>query len=301
MQPPGPRSRRPNSCSSAGGHQPRLAITDSTASSGPPQGSAMSTSTESYTAAAGQAREATEKTVETFKQGVEKFTDQANVLAKLPTVDLTQPVARYFEYVQKSVDFNRDLATRWAETGHLAVRHRPGAGREGHRHRQGPDQRRRRPGRQAGREGRGRRQRAGPAGRGSQEGAGEAGQGRRAGRRQAGQGAGPGAVRGPDQGRAVRPARERELPKTGTVEELIERLVQRRQRVRSVPVPPDDAGVGSQALPHRRRCFRPPRGPPPAPRTSPHAGAARDRRLCPEPEEPHMSATLSVPASIDRD
>ena len=75
----------------------------------------MSTSTESYTAAAGQAREANEKTVETFKQGVEKFTDQANVLAKIPAVDLTQPVARYFEYVQKSVDFNRDLATRWAE------------------------------------------------------------------------------------------------------------------------------------------------------------------------------------------
>jgi hypothetical protein len=75
----------------------------------------MSTSTESYTAVAGKAREATEKTVETVKQGVEKFTDQANVLAKLPTVDLTQPVARYFEYVQKSVDFNRDMATRWAE------------------------------------------------------------------------------------------------------------------------------------------------------------------------------------------
>jgi hypothetical protein len=76
----------------------------------------MSTSTtESYTTVAGQAREATEKSVETFKQGVEKFTEQANVLAKLPTVDLTQPVARYFEYVQKAVDVNRDLATKWAE------------------------------------------------------------------------------------------------------------------------------------------------------------------------------------------
>jgi hypothetical protein len=75
----------------------------------------MTTSTESYTAVAGQAREATEKSVETFKQGVEKITEQANVVAKLPTVDLTQPVARYFEYMQKSVDFNRDLATKWAE------------------------------------------------------------------------------------------------------------------------------------------------------------------------------------------
>ena len=68
-----------------------------------------------YTAVAGKSREATEKTVETFKQGVEKFTDQANMFAKLPAVDLTQPVARYFEYVQKSVDFNRDLLTKWAE------------------------------------------------------------------------------------------------------------------------------------------------------------------------------------------
>jgi hypothetical protein len=68
-----------------------------------------------YTAAAGQAREATTKTVETFRQGIDKFTEQANVFAKLPAVDLTQPVARYFEYVQKSIDFNRDLLTKWAE------------------------------------------------------------------------------------------------------------------------------------------------------------------------------------------
>jgi hypothetical protein len=68
-----------------------------------------------YTAAAGQARELTEKSVETFKQGVEKFTEQANVVAWIPEVDLTEPVTRYFEYVQQSVDFNRDLAIRWAE------------------------------------------------------------------------------------------------------------------------------------------------------------------------------------------
>jgi uncharacterized protein (TIGR02271 family) len=75
----------------------------------------MSTSIESYTAVAGQAREATEKSVETFKQGVERFTDQANVFAKIPAVDLSQPLTRYFEYVQKSIDLNRGLATRWAE------------------------------------------------------------------------------------------------------------------------------------------------------------------------------------------
>jgi uncharacterized protein (TIGR02271 family) len=67
------------------------------------------------TAVAAQARKATEKSVETFKQGVENFTDQANVVAKIPTVDVTQPLTRYFEYMQKSVDLNRNLATRWAE------------------------------------------------------------------------------------------------------------------------------------------------------------------------------------------
>ena len=73
------------------------------------------TSTESYTAVATKAREATEKSVESWKNGAKSFTDQANVIAKMPTMDLTEPVARYFEFVQRTVDLNRDLATRWAE------------------------------------------------------------------------------------------------------------------------------------------------------------------------------------------
>ncbi len=77
--------------------------------------STISTTNGAYTAAAGKARELTEKSVETFKQGVEKFTEQANVVAWIPEVDLTEPVTRYFEYVQQSVDFHRDLAIRWAE------------------------------------------------------------------------------------------------------------------------------------------------------------------------------------------
>ncbi len=75
----------------------------------------MTTSTESYTAVATKAREATEKSVSSWKQGAKTFTEQANVAAKMPTMDLTQPVARYFDFVQKTVDMNRDLATRWAE------------------------------------------------------------------------------------------------------------------------------------------------------------------------------------------
>ena len=37
------------------------------------------------------------------------------MVTSLPTLDLTEPVARYFDYIQKSVDLNRDLATKWAE------------------------------------------------------------------------------------------------------------------------------------------------------------------------------------------
>ena len=73
------------------------------------------TSTETYTAAAGKARENTEKTVEAWKQGTQKVVDQASSLSYLPSLDLVTPVERYFEYVQRSIDLNRDLATRWAE------------------------------------------------------------------------------------------------------------------------------------------------------------------------------------------
>src|ERR1700712_1305928 len=69
----------------------------------------------SYTAAASQAREVTEKSVETFKQGVEKLTEQANAVAKIPAIDLALPMAQYFDYLQQVIDVNRDLANRWAD------------------------------------------------------------------------------------------------------------------------------------------------------------------------------------------
>ncbi len=75
----------------------------------------MSTSTESYTAVASQARQITDQSVEVWKRGAKTVADQATVIAQLPTVDITEPVERYFEYVQMSVDLNRSLVTRWAE------------------------------------------------------------------------------------------------------------------------------------------------------------------------------------------
>lgn len=72
--------------------------------------------TDGYTAGAAQAREATEKSVESWKRGVRVFTDQAGLVARMPKFDLTEPVTQYFEFVQQVVDANRELATRWAET-----------------------------------------------------------------------------------------------------------------------------------------------------------------------------------------
>ncbi len=73
------------------------------------------TSTDPYATAIGQAKQATERGVETFNKGAKIFADQASAMVGLPPVDLTTPVNRYFDYIQKSVDLNRELATKWAE------------------------------------------------------------------------------------------------------------------------------------------------------------------------------------------
>ena len=72
------------------------------------------TSTEPYIAATTQARTVTEKSIEAWRNGAKTFTDQLERV-RFPTIDLTEPVTRYFDSVQRAVDFNRDLATRWAE------------------------------------------------------------------------------------------------------------------------------------------------------------------------------------------
>jgi hypothetical protein len=72
------------------------------------------TVTEPYTAAAAQARQATEKSIEAWRNGAKTLTDQLDQVT-LPTIDLTESVTRYFDYLQRAVDFNRDLATRWAQ------------------------------------------------------------------------------------------------------------------------------------------------------------------------------------------
>ena len=207
----------------------------------------MTISTDSYTAAAGQARQATEKVRRGLQERGAEPSPTRSTRSKLPTVDLTQPVTRYFEYLQKAVDVNRDLATQWAElvttlSGSVREqaeqvssivkdqtddRRRPGhpAGREGRAGRQG-----------AGREGRAGQARAGRGSRRGREGQGPRSQARRAGRSQKGPAAGPRGLRGADQGRTVRPAGRAGPAQDGQPRGPHRAAGQRRQRVTPLPL-----------------------------------------------------------------
>ena len=75
----------------------------------------MTVNTEPYKNGAAHAREATERSVQTWKLGAKAFSEQADLASRLPKIDLTEPVAQYFEYLQQIFDINRELATKWAE------------------------------------------------------------------------------------------------------------------------------------------------------------------------------------------
>ena len=255
------------------------------------------TSTESYTAVASKAREATEKSVEAWKQGAKTFTDQANVVAKLPTVDLTQPVDRYFEYVQKSVDLNRDLATRWAElvtsmTGTV----REQAEKVSSIVKDQTDNVADVATEQAKKAEEVAQEQAELAEKAEKEQA-AAGPSGRARRGQGSPREGPRAVRGADQGRAVRPARRAWPAEVGQRRGAHRAAGERRQRVMSDAAgtswsrrihdctePVHDAGAGA-ALPAPASCVVfPPRG---VSSVASPATARRRRRRPPDLGDPH--------------
>jgi hypothetical protein len=76
------------------------------------KGMHMTSMTKQYSAAASQARNAVEKTVDVWTEGARTVTDR---LPGLPQMDLVPAVERYFDLVQRTVDINRNLAVRWAE------------------------------------------------------------------------------------------------------------------------------------------------------------------------------------------
>jgi SAP domain len=71
----------------------------------------MPTTTKPYAVAAGQARTAVERTADIWAQGARTLT---GILPGIPQLDLVPAVERYFDFVQHTVEVNRDFALRWA-------------------------------------------------------------------------------------------------------------------------------------------------------------------------------------------
>jgi hypothetical protein len=72
----------------------------------------MSGMTRQYSAVASQASEAVEKAADSWAQGVRKLADRFPVP---PQVDLVPAVERYFDLVQRAVNLNRGITIRWAQ------------------------------------------------------------------------------------------------------------------------------------------------------------------------------------------
>jgi flagellar biosynthesis GTPase FlhF len=72
----------------------------------------MTSMTRQYSAAASRARDAVDKTADLWTQSAQTVTGR---LFGVPRVDLVPAVERYFSLVQRTVDINRQLAVRWAE------------------------------------------------------------------------------------------------------------------------------------------------------------------------------------------
>jgi hypothetical protein len=71
----------------------------------------MPTTTKPYSVAASQARTAVEKTADFWTQGARTLT---GILPVIPQIDLVPAVERYFDFVQNTVEANRNIAVRWA-------------------------------------------------------------------------------------------------------------------------------------------------------------------------------------------
>jgi SAP domain-containing protein len=72
----------------------------------------MTSMTRQYSSATSRARRAVEKTADFWAQGARTVTDR---LPGLPQIDLIPAVERYFDLVQQTVDINRRLTIKWAE------------------------------------------------------------------------------------------------------------------------------------------------------------------------------------------
>ena len=72
----------------------------------------MTSMTRHYSDAAGQARTAADKTADLWTQGAQGLT---GLVPRRPQIDLIPAVERYFDLVQRMVDVNRHLTVKWVE------------------------------------------------------------------------------------------------------------------------------------------------------------------------------------------
>ena len=176
--------------------------------------SVMTTATRRTSEAATRARSAVERSTELWKQNAYSLSDQTRRFPNVVQIDLIPAAEQYFDFVRRTVDINRKFAIKWLETANTLsaaaaeqvesvgtlMRDRLTTLMESHR----PKPKRPKRSRRTWIERSASLSVAGHAG---------AREGRRT-------------IRVSDQGRAQRSAGRGGLPKTGNVDELIERLVE---------------------------------------------------------------------------
>ncbi len=75
------------------------------------------TSTQTYNTAADEARSAVERAADVWTQGTRSLTEQAGQLWQLPRLDAaTDATRKYFEYLQDGLQVNMDAAMKWARS-----------------------------------------------------------------------------------------------------------------------------------------------------------------------------------------
>ena len=79
----------------------------------------MTSTNRQYSTEVSDARSAVEKLSDFWKQGAQTLSDQTHSLPGLPKVDLIPAVERYFEFVQRTVDMNRDFTIKWVKAASM--------------------------------------------------------------------------------------------------------------------------------------------------------------------------------------
>jgi len=75
----------------------------------------MSTKTDQVIDATSSARSALEKSAELWKQSEQRLTDQVETLTRLPEFDADRAVQVYFDYLRRGLEVNRDFAQKWVD------------------------------------------------------------------------------------------------------------------------------------------------------------------------------------------